>query len=272
MRWSDAPAWLALLRWPNALISAAGVVLGAWWAGARPSDRRTLLAAAAAAALTGVANAFNDYRDREIDRTAHPGRPLPRGRISPRGALAATAACAALGIGLAAAAVPALGVLSAAVVAAMLAYSVWLKPLGLPGNVLAAVLASLPFLYGAWSAGRPAAAAPLLLLAVPLHFAREVAKDIDDAAADAAGGRRTLPLSHGERAAGAAVVIALAFAAGVAAPLAAGRPRFAAFALPAAALFATAGRRSVTGRRGAPTLLKAGMLCAMAALVLAYGA
>ena len=270
MRWSDAPAVLALVRWENALISAAGVGLGAWWAGGPALGRRAVIAAGAAAALAGVANAYNDYRDREIDAVAHPARPLPRGLLVPRDAVVVAAACAALGIALAAAARPALGALSVAVVGAMLVYSARLKRRGLPGNLLVALLASLPFLYGAWSVGRPAAAAPLLMLAVPLHLAREVAKDLEDAPADAAGERRTLPLVHGAGAARAVVLAALVAAAAAAAPLAGRRPLFAALALPAAALFALAARRSVAGRRGAPRLLKAGMLCAMAALVLAY--
>lgn len=263
MRASDVAA---LVRWPNAAIAALGVLLGAWWAGGPVPARGPILASLAAVALTAVANAYNDLHDRAIDRTAHPERPLARGTLRPRDALAVTAIAALLGIALAAAARPALGALSVAVVGLMLLYSVRLKARGLPGNLTVAVLASLPFLYGAWSVGRPRAALPLLALAIPLHLAREIAKDLEDAAADAPV-RRTLPVTLGARGARAACLAALA-AFGIAAALfALGRPMFALFALPAFILCALAARRAVQGRAGAPQLLKLAMLLAMASLL-----
>jgi 4-hydroxybenzoate polyprenyltransferase len=54
----------------------------------------------------------------------------------------------------------------------------------------------MPFLYGAWAAGKPEAGIVLLGIAAPLHFAREIAKDIDDIDGDR-GRRRTLPLVAG---------------------------------------------------------------------------
>src|SRR5689334_17162382 len=67
---SSAAAALRLARWPNALMAAAAVVLGAAWAGGVRSA--TWLAASAALALTGFANAVNDLHDVDIDRLAHP--------------------------------------------------------------------------------------------------------------------------------------------------------------------------------------------------------
>ena len=155
--------------------------------------------------------------------------------------------------------------LSAAVLAAMLWYSLRLKRLGLPGNVLAALLASLPFLYGAWSAGSVTRGLPLFALAVPLHFAREIAKDLDDAAADAVV-RRTIPVVAGLTVARVAclapsaafALLAIAFFA---------RRTVPALALVAASVLcvALAGWRVAAGLEGAPRLLKGAMLFAMAA-------
>ncbi|HUF27520.1 MAG TPA: UbiA family prenyltransferase [Gemmatimonadaceae bacterium] len=262
----SARAIFALVRWRNALLAAAGVLLGAWWANGAPLTTSPLLAALAAIALAAFANAFNDVCDLEIDRVAHPARPLPRGDLRPRTALAIARSAALAGVVAAALARPALGVLSIAVVALMHSYSRTLAARGAVGNLVVAVLASLPFLYGAWSVGAPEAALPLLALAVPLHFAREVAKDLEDAHADAPL-RRTLPVLLGRRGARGVFVIALLVFVAVLARFAVARPLFALLVLPALALCAAATWCVVAERRGSAVLLKSAMLWAMAALV-----
>jgi geranylgeranylglycerol-phosphate geranylgeranyltransferase len=264
---SSASAALALVRWPNALIAAAGVALGAWWGGGSPAAPRALWATLAAVALTAAANAWNDVADLEIDRVAHPERPLPRGAVSPGAATVVAWSAAAAAIPLATLARPALGLLTIPVLAVMRGYSPWLKARGLPGNVAVAVIASLPFLYGAWAVGAPAAGVRLVAIAAPLHLARELAKDLDDAHADAAA-RRTLAV-RGPAGARAALVAALVAFVALAAPLAAARPHFALALLPAIFVSGLAARRALVGRGGGPALLKLAMLCAMAALLVA---
>jgi geranylgeranylglycerol-phosphate geranylgeranyltransferase len=266
----EARAMLALVRWPNALIAAGGVVAGALWAaGLHAPVRPVALAAGAAAALTALANAFNDYTDRDIDRVAHPDRPLPRGTLMPSTALALAGTGALSGVVLSGLVRPALGLLSVAVVVLMIAYSARIKRHGLPGNLLVAVLASLPFLYGAWAVGRPRSAVALLALAIPLHLAREIAKDLDDAPGDA-GRRRTLPLSRGIAAARAAMLVALVIFLAALTAMAWRRPRFAAAALPVAVLSCAAAWRAMHGERGGPLLFKSAMVCALFSLAAAH--
>jgi len=254
---------LELVRWPNALIAAGGVVLGAAWAGV--VTPAAWMAALAAVGLTALANASNDLSDREIDRVAHPARPLPRGALTSARARAVAGGAALVALVASAAVSRALSAASVAVVVVMIAYSVRLKRLGVVGNVIVALLASLPFVYGAWSVGRPAHALPLFALAVPLHFAREVAKDIDDREGDAPL-RRTLPLVAGVGVARATVVIAVILFAVAAALFFARRSPLAIALLGAALVLAGAGaRRSVVGTGGGPTLLKGAMLLAIAA-------
>jgi len=94
----------------------------------------------------------------------------------------------------------------------MIAYSPLLKRRGLPGNVAVALVAGLPLLYGAIAVDRPAAGLVPWTLAAWLHLVREIVKDLDDQAGDAALGRRTLPLVLGARRAGLiAAVLAAAF-------------------------------------------------------------
>jgi geranylgeranylglycerol-phosphate geranylgeranyltransferase len=195
---SSVKAYLELARWKNALMAAFGVVVGASYRLLGIEPLPLAAATCSALALTVTANAWNDVADGELDRVAHADRPIPSGRVSPESARRLALWAAALGIGFALIAAPALGAITIAVVALMFAYSPWLKRRGVVGNATVALLASLPFLYGAWSVGEPLAGLVLVALAIPLHFARELAKDIDDAAADA-GVRRTLPIVLGVR-------------------------------------------------------------------------
>ena len=264
----SAGALLRLARWPNALLAGSGVLAGAWWAGGDVAGRAAWLAVLSAAALTAVANATNDIADVAIDRTAHPERPLPRGELTVRHAAAVAVAAALLGVVAGTLARPVLGALAAAVAVAMAGYSWRIKRLGLPGNVMVALLASLPFLWGAWAAGRPREALPLVLLAAPLHLAREVAKDLDDAAADAPV-RATLPVRYGPGIARGVLLGALLLFVAALVPFAAGRPRFAAAVLPVLLLSGAGALRACRGQRGGPLLLKSAMVCAIVALVVA---
>ena len=172
-----------------------------------------------------------------------------------------------LGVGLAGAASLALGALTVAVVLLMLAYSPWLKRIALVGNVAAALLASLPFLYGAWIAGEPDLGLFLISWAFPLHFAREIAKDIDDAPADA-GHRSTVPVRWGLTVARALVMVALLWFL-VELPLLDWWPGLFWAMLPAYCLVGLGAQRVLRGAPGAPGALKAAMLLAMLALVVA---
>lgn len=191
-------AAVALLRLPNGLLAAAGVVVGARWGASHWWTVSTGLAAVSAVALTGVANAINDVEDREIDRIAHPERPLPSGALSPATAVGFAILGSVAALVASAGAVPGgrLATVSAVVILAMAGYGRLKQHAGLAANLLVAGLGSMPFVYGAWAVGAPEAAWPLVALAAPLHLARELAKDADDVAGDR-GRRRTLPVVAG---------------------------------------------------------------------------
>ena len=113
---------------------------------------------------------------------------------------------------------------------------------------------------------------PLLLIAIPLHLARELAKDLDDREADR-GARRTLPLALGAPIARLAIIAALA-ASGIAlafglAPLVKSPALLFAALTPSMIALALATATAVRGRPGSPAFFKLAMVCAMAALVVA---
>jgi geranylgeranylglycerol-phosphate geranylgeranyltransferase len=263
---SSPDEWLALVRWRNALLAGAGVVAGAWWS----AGRLTAAVGAtvvAAFALTAVANATNDIADVDIDRVAHPERPLPSGAITPHQAMRLAIASSVVAVALTAMIAWWLGALTVGVVATLWIYTSRLKSRGIPGNVAVAGLGSLPFLYGAAAVGEVGKGALLVAVAAPLHFAREVAKDVEDAPADAAT-RRTVPVSLGHGMARATVAGGVgAYAVGVAL-LATAYPLFALLLIPTIFLAVLAVRRLYAARDGAAWLLKAAMVVAIAALVI----
>lgn len=264
MRFAEALAIARLARWPNALIAALGVVVGAWWAGGSPTASSTLLAAVAAIGLAAFANAYNDVRDEAIDRIAHPGRPLPAGELSRGTALLVAWVGAALAFGAATLVSLPLGLLTVGIVALMREYSRRIKRLGLPGNVVVALLASLPFVYGAWSTGRATAGIALAAVAAPLHLSRELAKDLEDAAADAAE-RRTLAV-RSVPAAKRALMVSLAGYIAALILFILPRPAAAVALFPATLLAILGAWRAVRDHRGAPRLFKSAMVLAMLSL------
>jgi len=214
-RGSHAALWRArigMMRPGNCLMSAAGVLTGL--AVALPAGGVHLAtwigAPAAAFLLAAFGNILNDLRDERIDARAHPERALPSGRIGRRQAI--WTAGFFLGFGLweawAAAGWPTLAFAGVNALGLVL-YETAFKRLGLPGNVLIALLVASTFAFGALAAGAAPGEWGLLWLLIAMAFlanvARELLKDIEDMPADS-GQRETLPLR-----AGAGVARLLAF-------------------------------------------------------------
>lgn len=268
MHFADrAGAITRLTRAHNGLIAAAGVFTGAWWASRILHTRPVLAAAAAAFALAAFANASNDWFDLEIDRIAHPSRPLPAGELTPRHALVCAAIAATIALAFAASVTVAMAGTTAGVLAVMVLYSSHLKRFGLAGNITVAVVGSLPFVYGAWAVGAPAASVPLVVIALPLHLARELAKDIDDAPGDR-GARSTVPVRLGLPAARAACATAIVmFMVALVAVVVVHRRLLIVGIAPALVVCALGAVRVARGRPGGARLLKTAMVCAMLSLI-----
>jgi len=157
-------------------------------------------------------NSLNDFLDREIDRTAHPERPLPSGRMRP--VTAARIAVLAF-MGSVALAVPLpldafLIVISAVFI--ILAYETVTKKRGLTGNLSIAWLTGALFLLGGAVVGQLEAVIAIAAMAFLATLGREIVKDVQDMGSDA--DRRTLPQRIGARRAG--VVASAAFLVAVA--------------------------------------------------------
>lgn len=234
-----------LVRPLNVVMMAVGVAVGGVLAAgpAAFDGARLLLAMASAACIGAAANAVNDVFDLEIDRVNRPSRPLPAGTVPVPAARALWVVLSAFGIGLGAfLSWLHLGVAMASVVL-LYGYSARLKRMPLAGNVAVALVLALALVYGGLAVGPMGG--PLLLgaaFAFLATLAREVAKDVEDAAGDAAGGARTLPLAWGSGAATAVVAVVVAATLALmplAGPAGLGA-EFLALVLPAAALLLAA--------------------------------
>jgi geranylgeranylglycerol-phosphate geranylgeranyltransferase len=166
--------------------------------------------------VTAGGNALNDYMDAGVDRKAHPGRPIPSGRLTPHQVLWFSIGCFLLAQPLAGTLVV-VGpgglfplVVELVAVGSLFAYELRLKYRGLGGNLTVSWLSALTLLFGAACMAEPLDdRMPIILVLFVLAFfasaGREVTKDIQDLEADRRA-RITLPMSAGRgRAAGAAM-------------------------------------------------------------------
>jgi geranylgeranylglycerol-phosphate geranylgeranyltransferase len=260
----------AVLTFTGAFVAVGA---GAWGSGAVA----TAAAVAATVAATAGGNAVNDYFDREVDAVNRPDRPIPRGAVSPRGALAA--ACALFAVAVAAAATLPRVALAIAVVnaAALAAYTRLFKGLPGVGNVVVALLTGSTFLFGGAAVGRPVAPGLLVMagLAALATLGRELVKDVEDVAGDREEGLRTLPIVAGERRAlglAAAVVVASVAASGVPVLLGTFGLAYLVVVVPADVLLVAAAVRSFDDAGAGQRRLKAGMFLAAAAFVVGRAA
>lgn len=195
-------ARIELMRPGNCLMAAIGTLVGLVVARMGPLEMHTWVAAPVAAfLLAGFGNVLNDLRDAGLDAKAHPGRPLPSGRI--RSADARVWAFVLLAFGLweaYLAAGQATFAFALANALALAGYEAWFKRAGLPGNVVIAALVASTFAFGAVAAGADPRDWGLLWLLMAMAFlanvARELLKDVEDQDADREE-RRTLPLQVG---------------------------------------------------------------------------
>jgi 4-hydroxybenzoate polyprenyltransferase len=265
---------LRLVRAPNLLLAALGVLAGGWIALGTLSTPGVLGFAALAAVGFGAAgNALNDLWDRGADRVNHPAgtRPLAAGRLAPELAHVCIVGGTLLGLAAAGLVSGSAVLVGASALAVMFVYSPVLKRRGAAGNVAVALIAGLPLPFGALAVGRPSAGLVPWTLAAWLHLVREIVKDLDDQAGDQALGRRTLPLVLGpERTARVAAVLAAAFLpVSLVLPARAhyGTGYFLIAGLAQLAVLAVASRLLTGHVRGNSLLLKGAMLVGTVALV-----
>jgi len=200
-----------LTRPGNALAAGVLTFIGAFVAGGLAAPTSTAFAVLATGVATGGGNAINDYFDREIDAINRPDRPIPRGAVTPRTALAFSLALFAAAVGLTLLLPPVAIAIAVVNLLALVAYTEVFKGLPGVGNALVAYLTGSTFLYGGAAVGGDLTTVSVLfVLAAAATMAREIVKDVEDVAGDREEGLNTLPIAVGER---TALGVAAAFVA-----------------------------------------------------------
>ena len=193
--------YIQLFRMGNAVMGILGVVVAAFMAaGLDMIDewQNLLISSLVVFMFMCGGNALNDYIDYEIDRTAHPDRPIPSGRMTRQ--QAKNAAIVMFGTSIVISFITLdIAIIAIVIIAAtlMVAYEVLLKQRGFIGNVTIAVLTAMLFLLGGAAVGRMEDNIVVALMAMLVSVGREIAKDIEDMDSDE--GRLTLPMRIGVR-------------------------------------------------------------------------
>ena len=208
-------AYIALMRPKNLVLAGATVPLGAYFALMDAGDPFPTLAVAlhtlAVVLFTGAGNAMNDIKDAEIDKTAHPMRPIPSGQLSIQQASRFTSLLWTLSvaghIGGLLAVEPAVSTYLPTVLIYILAVVLMVtydhgpatKNRGLSGNIVISLLVGAVILYGASAVGGFAQPVIWWIFGVVFltNLAREMVKDCMDMEADE-GSRQTLPMTYGK--------------------------------------------------------------------------
>ena len=200
---SKAAGYLRLLRLGNCAMGAFGALLAAIIC---VSDLEELQDYALQIAysmvvvvtFTAAGNSLNDYFDREVDKVAHPERPIPSGLVSPSAAVGIALLLFAISIVLGIV----VGLWSIIIVVTslivMVGYEAFLKSEGLAGNLAISWLTGALFLFGGAAVDGIELAWILAALAFLATLGREIIKDVQDIEGDK-GARRTLPMRIGVR-------------------------------------------------------------------------
>lgn len=206
-------AWLylSISRPPNGLLMFLAVIVGAYVASrSLPQLLELSLSFITAYCLNGSSMVINDIIDKEVDKVNDPLRPIPSGRISVNAAMIYGGF---LGLaGLFASYITGIGTLIVAIIfyAIANAYNVWLKPLGIIGNIAVSSAVVAPFLYGSVLMLGTISMKVLILglLAFLANMGREIIKGMVDIKGDALRGVATIARKYGSR---KAAVIAAGF-------------------------------------------------------------
>ena len=207
--------YLQLFRTGNAIMGIVGVSVASFMAAG--TDILThwpnlLLSAVIVFTFIAGGNSLNDYIDADIDRTAHPERPVPSGRLSRKQAKDVGMFMLGLSVMVSLFTFDVACVLIVLIaVVLMVSYEMFLKQRGFVGNVTIAVMTGMLFLLGGAVVGNVQGNVIVALMAMFVSIGREISKDIEDKDSDE-GDRFTLPMKIGDR--NAAIIASLCYIVG----------------------------------------------------------
>lgn len=193
-----AKAILELVRPKIAVLGLTGAFVGGILGGIQFVSFDLLLAMVVVFLMIAAANSLNDYFDWNLDKVAHPERPIPSGKLSPQEvlhfvyvsfflALVLSAFINVYGFGMV---VFSMGFL--------VLYEKYFKGIGLAGNIVVAFLSGMALIFGGVAVGQAHNAIILFLMAFLVMLGREILKDVQDVEGDIHV-RKTLPMKIGKK-------------------------------------------------------------------------
>ena len=209
-------AGIEITRWPNCLMAAFAVIVGALASGFyyNPQIINLVIGFFAAFLTAASGNVMNDVMDVDIDKINAPERVIPSGRLTRKTATIESIILMAVGVAVIFFTVNIymIIIITTGSVLIML-YSTKLKRMGFIGNVTIGILTSYCLLLGGAVQTNNFYWGPLIIafwpaiIAFVMNIGREVTKGIDDLVGDEAEGVKTIPVLIGAEKSAYLVVI-----------------------------------------------------------------
>jgi geranylgeranylglycerol-phosphate geranylgeranyltransferase len=174
------------------------VYVGAVVSGSARFTMNLLLGMAAVFFVAAGCHPLNDYFDYDVDKVAHPDRPLPKGLFKPITAVYMSLVLFLISLAFSALISILCLSLNLIGIGLILSYELTLKNKGISGNFLVAFTAALSFNYGGAIAGDLLRPTFLTLIAFFIFFGREIIMDVRDLEGDRRT-RATLPQHIGKQ-------------------------------------------------------------------------
>ncbi len=192
-------AFLLITRPLNVIIGFFSIFMGAFITGTISPILNVLWASLSGGLIAGAANAINDYFDVEIDRINKPYRPIPAGKLSRQEVFIFSMLLFVIGILMSSFVNWMVFLIALCSSILLFLYSARLKRTVLWGNLCVSFVTGLAFIYGGAAVDRFQAALIPAMFSFLFHFGREIIKDVQDMAGDAADQAVTFPIRYGKK-------------------------------------------------------------------------
>lgn len=189
---------IKLTRPINCLITFITVLIGGLIISESKYNLSLLLFASVSASfVTAAGNIINDIYDIEIDKIAHPNRPLPSNKITSANALIFYFVLNIAALVLILHSYLDLILISITAILLLYAYSKFLKKIFILSNITIAFLTGLTFIYAGVAVNNVNDSFLPALFAFMINLIREIVKDVEDYNGDVKYGVRSLPIVLG---------------------------------------------------------------------------
>jgi len=197
--------FIELLRPINSLMAATAVFIGGLVVGGEFVVHMTELHLAIIVTfiITGAGMAINDYFDREIDFLNKRHRPIPSGRVTPKGAFVFSLTLFAIGVYISFFINIPCFIIALVNSVLLFLYSFRFKKVFMLGHIFVSYLVASSFVFGGFAVNldNMFPVTILAVLAFLSNVSREIVKSIEDMKGDRFGKVKSFPIIFGEKAA-----------------------------------------------------------------------